>query len=496
MNLSVRLRLTLFVAGLVALVAIGGALVAPGVVERALVDEVVQSELDALEGFFTIEFKDDFVDEVFGPADDGASDTAFVFADVDEAEFVFDSLLQAGLFDDLLRVSATDDLVLGAGGDEFFRFDPDGSITLFTSPPQEVGQPIVSLFDLAAVAFGAGDDVVVRPDGEIVEFGVSDTRVIFERAEVDGLDVIVTAAAGGIDGTVSRVRTALWVALPLLVAVAALVTWWLAGRALRPVRAITERTETISGGTLHERVPVPASGDEIERLAATINGMLDRLEADDRRRKRFVSDASHELRSPVAVLRSEAEVALGSPDSTDVRALAGGMLDESVRMSTIIDDLLALARHDEGMPPPAGVIDLDDIVLAEVERTRRVPIDASAVSAGRVFGRADEFARAVSHLLDNAARHATSRATVALTTANGRVRLAVDDDGAGVPPDDRETIFERFARLDAARSRDRGGAGLGLAVVAGVVQRSGGSVHVEDSTLGGARFVVDLPAAD
>jgi len=273
------------------------------------------------------------------------------------------------------------------------------------------------------------------------------------------------------------------------------VTWFLAGRALRPVRAITAQAATITGGTLSERVPVPASGDEIATLAHTVNGMLDRLERDDVRRRQFVSDASHELRTPVAVLKSEAEVALRSPELTDVETLASGVVEESTRMAAIIDDLLSLARRDEGVAAPTTEIDLDDIVLAEAGRLRRVPVDVSAVSAGRVLGRLDEFARVVAHLLDNAARHAETTVAVGLVTAAGQVRLVVVDDGPGVPPADREIIFERFVRLDEARSRDAGGAGLGLAVVAGVVERSNGSVGVETSPSGGARFVVTLPAA-
>jgi signal transduction histidine kinase len=260
------------------------------------------------------------------------------------------------------------------------------------------------------------------------------------------------------------------------------------------VRAITAQASTITGGTLSERVPVPASGDEIATLAITVNGMLDRLESNDVRRRRFVSDASHELRTPVAVLQSEAEVALRSPDRTDVEALASGVLEESTRMATIIDDLLSLARHDEGVAAPTTEIDLDDIVLAEASRLRRVPVDVSAVSAGRVLGRPDELARVVAHLLDNATRHANERVAVSLTSTAAAVTLLVDDDGPGVPEAQRAAIFERFTRLDEARSRDAGGAGLGLAVVAGVVHRCGGSVSVESSDLGGARFVVSLPA--
>jgi signal transduction histidine kinase len=178
-------------------------------------------------------------------------------------------------------------------------------------------------------------------------------------------------------------------------------------------------------------------------------------------------------------------------------------------MGTLVDDLLSLARHDEELAPPGVVLDLDDIVLTDANRPRPVPVDVSAVSAGRVRGRPDELARVVTHLLDNAARHAEQQVVVSLDTLtadakaqdedrsdnDGIVRLTVDDDGPGIPTDQRQRVFERFVRLDEARQRDSGGAGLGLAVVAGVVAAAGGRVSADDSDLGGARFVVELPAA-
>jgi signal transduction histidine kinase len=274
-----------------------------------------------------------------------------------------------------------------------------------------------------------------------------------------------------------------------------LVTWLLAGRALRPVRAITEQTKQIRAGTLHERVPVPSSHDEVAGLATEMNDMLDRLQRDDRRRRQFVADASHELRSPIASIHTQAEVAVAAADDDETSEFAAGVLAEAERLGTIVDDLLALARHDEALAPPGDVVDLDDIVIAAASRPRRVPIDTSRVSGGQVRGRTDELMRIVTHLLDNAARHADSTVSVSLTTSGDRVELAVDDDGPGIDPADRERVFDRFVRLDEARVRDDGGAGLGLAVVSTVVVAAGGDVRVEDSGLGGARLVATLPAA-
>ena len=179
-----------------------------------------------------------------------------------------------------------------------------------------------------------------------------DTEVIVRRRNVDGLDLLITIDGADLRHSADRVRSVLWTSMPILMVGAGLVAWLLTGRALAPVRRITGRVDEISAGTLHERVPVPATGDEIRELATTMNGMLSRLEADDRRLRQFVSDASHELRSPVAALRSMADVALRIPDQTDPSALADGVLAESLRLQQVVDDLLVLVRHQE--MPAAG----------------------------------------------------------------------------------------------------------------------------------------------
>lgn len=321
-------------------------------------------------------------------------------------------------------------------------------------------------------------------------------ELVFGIRDVGGIEVIVAAPSDGIELTVDRLRTALWAAVPIAMLLTGLVTWLLAGRALRPVKAITEQTGRIRSGTLHERVPVPASHDEVAGLATEMNDMLDRLHREDQRRRQFIADASHELRSPIASIHTQAEVAIAEAGADSTAELANGVLAEAERLGTIVDDLLALARHDETLAPPGSIIDLDDIVLAVAARPRRVPVETGHVSGGQVRGRVDELARAVTHLLDNAARHASSVVQVSVETRGSDVVMAVEDDGPGVDPVDRERIFDRFVRLDEARVRDDGGAGLGLAVVATVVTTAGGRITVSDSDLGGARFEIVLPAAD
>lgn len=351
--------------------------------------------------------------------------------------------------------------------------------------------PINDLFDIGASRefFDDLDSVFfgepAQQDG-IFEFDVRqfDSTPVGLIAEVsDELDAL------------EAIRSTLRNVVIALTLVAGLGTWLIAGRALRPVGAITDQVREITSGTLAERVPEPRSQDEVGVLARTMNTMLGRLENSDLRRRQFVSDASHELRTPVAVLRSEAEVARRAPDSTTIDDFATVVLSESKRLEGLVEDLLSLARGDESRSSTAtAAIDVDEIVLAEAARTRTLTVDMSAVSAGRVIGHEDDMQRVVAHLLDNAARHGEATIAVGVQTSDDTVRVWVDDDGTGVSLEDRERIFERFIRLDDARTRDAGGAGLGLAVVFETITRMGGVIDVQQSPLGGARFQVELPA--
>jgi signal transduction histidine kinase len=226
---------------------------------------------------------------------------------------------------------------------------------------------------------------------------------------------------------------------------------------------------------------------------------LDKLEAAQARQRRFVGDASHELRSPLAAVRQHAEVALTHPERTGTAKLAQTVLDESTRMQRLVEDLLLLARADEGsIALRRGPVDVDDVVFDVAGALRRSSghhVDTTGVSAGRVAGDEDQLRRVVQNLADNAARHAHGRVAFSLAEGSGRTRLCVDDDGTGVPDRERQRVFERFVRLDDARSRDEGGNGLGLAIVAEIVAAHGGTVTVGQSPLGGARFEVVLPTS-
>lgn len=287
--------------------------------------------------------------------------------------------------------------------------------------------------------------------------------------------------------------------VPGLLVLVAGTTWFVTGRALRPVEDIRDEVASISAAALDRRVPVPAGGDEIARLATTMNDMLDRLQASRDRQRRFISDASHELRSPIASIRHQLEVALAHPERTTVEDVAPDLLAEDLRMERLVADLLLLARADEDTLRLQHLpIDLDDIVLAEAGQLRtrgRVHVDTVGVSACKVRGDAAQLLRLVRNLLDNAERHATSTVTIGLRTSQAGVELSIADDGGGIPPEHRERVFDRFTRLDDARARDTGGAGLGLSIVAEVARAHRGLARVDDSA-DGARFVVVLPALD
>ena len=286
--------------------------------------------------------------------------------------------------------------------------------------------------------------------------------------------------------------------VPLLVLVVAAVTWWITGRALQPVESIRAEVEAISAKGLDRRVPEPATGDEIARLATTMNRMLARLESSQARQRRFVSDAAHELRSPVASIRQHSEVALAHPESTPVGDLAGTVHSENLRVEGLVDDLLLLARLDEGARDGEEQVDLDDIVLAEAARLRAansLTIDTSGVGAGRVLGRPAELERVIRNLVDNAARHAEAVIALAVSDTGANIVLTVDDDGPGISAADRDRVFDRFVRLDDARARDGGGSGLGLSIVRAVVEAHGGEVSFAEGADGGARVQARLPSA-
>ncbi|GGT04771.1 hypothetical protein GCM10010286_32420 [Streptomyces toxytricini] len=293
-------------------------------------------------------------------------------------------------------------------------------------------------------------------------------------------------------------KAVLAVVVPLLVLTVALVTWRVTGWALRPVEAIRAEVAEISERDLHRRVPVPRSQDEVARLAVTVNATLDRLEAAGTRQRRFIADASHELRSPITVLRTQLEVARAHPDPALWGELVSGALEDTVRLQDLASDLLLLARLDTSEPPPDTPVDLAGLLREEV-RARRggpVPVEPDLAGEATVRGSTLWLSRLVANLLDNAQRHAEQQVVLSLRVDRDRGTAVVEvrDDGPGIPDADRERVFERFTRLDDARSRDEGGTGLGLAIARDIATRLGGTLDALDAPRG-ARLRATLPLA-
>lgn len=317
-----------------------------------------------------------------------------------------------------------------------------------------------------------------------------------EATTPDGVTLTVYAGAplAAEQEAVNTVRGAMLTGLPLLLVVVAGVTWLVTRRALRPVEGIRREMAAITASEdLARRVPEPGSRDEIAALARTTNETLTVLEASVERQRRFVADASHELRSPIASLRTQLEVAEAHPELLDLP----GAVADTVRLQVLAADLLLLARLDAGEKPGSATVELGALVREEVsQRTGdRIAVSVEVPQGGafEVNGSRGQLSRVIGNLLDNAQRHAEGSVAVSVAADGRGVRVEVRDDGAGVPEDERERIFERFVRLGDARSRDDGGAGLGLAIARDVASRHGGTLTVDRAAEGGAAFRLWLP---
>jgi signal transduction histidine kinase len=380
--------------------------------------------------------------------------------------------------------------------------------------PAAAGTPLVQVVDSddRVVAASVGGDRLVPlllPD-EVAAAGAGDVRiidgsrlglegelrVIGEPAGVEeSLTVLVAMSLSEVEGSLQVVRTAMIVGAPLLVAGFGVACWLLVGSALRPVAALRKGAEEITTTQQAGRLPVPEADDEVRRLALTLNDMLARLERSSARQRSFVADAAHELRSPLTAIRTQLEVARAHPNDARWELVSADALADVERLSRLVDDLLVLARaEDAGTRLPTDAVDLtqvaDDIVARTASKVsvRRTGADELVVRAN-----GDAVTRILANLVDNAVRHAATAVTVDLRDGSaGAAVITVSDDGPGIPAGQREQVFERFARLDDARSRDAGGAGLGLPIVRELARTQGGEVLLEDNAPG-LRAVVRLP---
>jgi signal transduction histidine kinase len=348
----------------------------------------------------------------------------------------------------------------------------------------------------SAVARRGDGGATIRVDGEAYVLSVEDAD-----PDTGGeLTVIVGRSTESVEEALGTVARLLAVSVPLLVGLVALTTWLVVGRALAPVERMRRQVDAVTAATLAERLDEPPTDDEIARLARTLNGMLARLDSAQATQRRFISDASHELKSPLATLRQYAEVARAHPERVTEQELREVVLEEGGRLERLVQGMLVLARADEGALRPEPVdVDLDDLLLDEARRLRSagLVVDTGGVRATRIRGDAALLAQLVRNLVDNAARHARTGIALAVSSdERGAIAtLTVDDDGDGIPPAERDRVFDRFVRLDDARARDTGGSGLGLSIVREIARAHGGEVLAETAPAGGARLRVELPVA-
>ncbi|AXJ11003.1 cell wall metabolism sensor histidine kinase WalK [Arthrobacter sp. PM3] len=361
--------------------------------------------------------------------------------------------------------------------------------------------PAVADAPLSAQRPGPGRTSVQDVSGLPSIGDTDDYYIVTVGASARGVEyTVVVAQTSQIQtDTISTVAWFMLGATPLLLGTVAVSVWLLVGRSLRQVERIRGQVARINAGRLDGRVDVPPTHDEIHALALTMNTMLDRLQASDSEQRRFVSDASHELRSPLATLKAGIEIAAADPTGEMWLQMKDVLAEETARMSFLVEDLLTLAKaNDGGLKVEHEDVDLDDILDQEIRRLRstsRHRISADLVPA-RIRGDAHRLAQVLRNVLDNADRHALSRIDVALHTAGQQVIITVDNDGDPIPEADRDRIFERFVRLDGSRSREGGGSGLGLAIAAGIVAAHHGTIRPTEAPPGHCRFEIALPSPD
>ena len=415
----------------------------------------------------------------------------------------FDRELETQATDRALLIGNGADLtsVLNALGDEEFVvvLGADGSVVDsvgIVEPAAVVGIEPDRAVDLVVTVVEVDDETGADTD----EVEIEPLRVY--AAPIDGGGLVVVGAE---DENALTARTA---ARPFLVAseigllaIAAAVAWRSVGQALRPVERLRSEVDAIAGTGTGERVTAEDNGDELEALAATMNDLLDRVDAQAIAQRRFVADASHELKSPVANIQATIETVAPPVGTPEWDSLQTTLLGETDRLRSLIDDLLFLARTDEaGITPKRDRVALDDVVFDELERCARshpgIRFDAGGVQPVVADGDRMQLVRVVRNLVENAARHAEGTVRVAAAETDGGVVITIDDDGPGIPAEERERVFERFVRLDESRTRGVGGSGLGLPIVAAIVEAHGGSVGLSESTPHGLRVEVSLPLDD
>ena len=417
------------------------------------------------------------------------------------------------------------DTTLGSRADQVVALSTTAAGLHGTIPATAQQSSLVQVIDsngavVAATANMRGDDGEGDYDGPVLPHPPASNRATISTITDSPLDiggsfrvlakpvtletgpgwVYVATSLAPVHAATNTVVVLFAIGLPLVLIVVGFTVWRAVTGALKPVDRIRKEAAAISAADLTRRVPVPPSKDEIAKLAEAMNQMLDRLEAAAIRQNQFIGDASHELRSPLTALRAQVEVALAHPDLDENERVLRTVHDQVTRMAMLTEDLLFLARSTEAAPAGAAVVDLDELVLAEMQRLREhggPTITLIHMDAARTTGSGRDLARALRNLTDNARDHAHTEVRVSLTVHNTVAEITVTDDGSGIPEEDHERLFERFTRLDDARTRNLtgGGFGLGLAIARQIALSHGGTLTAHDRTDGkpGAEFLLRIP---
>jgi signal transduction histidine kinase len=394
----------------------------------------------------------------------------------------------------VLRGGDPPSTLLSSTGDYVQLVDADDAVVSH-SPGADATTPMLKPGELARL-HGGGHLTISG------EWAGIDAQLRVTAVPVRSNTVLVATSLGRVEQSVHLLRNVALVGCPLAILIMALATYWIVGRTLRPVAELRLGADEITAaGLADQRLPVPDARDEVQRLAVTLNAMLDRIDAATKRQRTFIGDAAHELRSPLASLRVQLEVAERVPPA-DWNAMLRDLLVDVNRLELLVDDLLATARLDEagGTLRRREMVELDVLVSQTVASYAQARVPVAAHTAPMIVdGDPDGLRRVVVNLIDNAVRHA--RAGVSVTVTAGRhtagqatVQLEVGDDGPGIPAHERQRVFDRFYRVGGSRSRGSGGTGLGLPIVRDLVRAHGGTVRLADNQPG-LRAIVTLPVA-
>ena len=337
---------------------------------------------------------------------------------------------------------------------------------------------------------------------------IGQQRTLTARLSAGGEEftVVLMAPLADVEANLARVRTVLITALPVSLVLAGAIGYWLSRKALAPIERLRGQTDKITAERLDRRLPIDNPDDELGRLAQTINQMISRLERSFAEIRRFTADASHELRTPLAVLRIEVEVAMGkSLDENAQRNLLASVLEECQRLTSLTDQLLTLSRDDAGMTQYASEgIDLSSLVAAVVEtmtplaEAKQQTLTFRGSENACITGDAGRLRQVFYNLLDNAVKFTPhqGRIEVSVVGCDNTINVAVRDTGIGIPSEHLPRVFDRFYRVDKARSRDEGGTGLGLSIVQTIVVAHGGTVEISSEPDHGTTCIVTLSRAD